>query len=522
MSMPTEAPDLAQTDRFRALVAKRFGLSFEDTKLDWLGRLLQRHAKVSNQTSEQFLLLIEAGVGDDALAPLLQELTVAETYFFRNADQFRALREAVLPDLLRAAKLGRRIRFLSAGCASGEEAYSIALTIEGLLPEASSSFSIRAVDLCAEVIARARRARYSAWSLRETGAEERDRWFRFDGGEWALHDAVCGAVSFEIGNLADANAAFWRGERYDVVFCRNVLMYFTPQGAQDVMVSIARCMAPGGYLFLGHAETLRGLSNQFDLMHSHGAFYYRRRSGQHALEPRVPLGEAPMPGAAPLALDAPTEGDDSWFDAINGAAERIRSLVDQANGASPGISAGPSFGLTPTPPPAASRTRALGGVFDLFLRERFAQALDLIHCLPAEMSGDLDVLLFRAVLLLHDGRIDAARDACERLLAADGMNAGAHYVLALCCEAGGDVAGATDRFQVAAYLDATFAMPHVHLGLLARRAGDLPAVRRELEQALALLQLEEPSRLLLFGGGFDRKTWATLCRAELKACEARS
>jgi chemotaxis protein methyltransferase CheR len=90
-------------------------------------------------------------------------------------------------------------------------------------------------------------------------------------------------------------------------------------------------------------------------------------------------------------------------------------------------------------------------------------------------------------------------------------------VLALCREGAGDYAGAAERDQVAVYLDPAFAMPRLHLGLLARRAGDHEAVRRELQQALALLQREDASRLLLFGGGFDRGALLALCRAELQA-----
>jgi chemotaxis protein methyltransferase CheR len=115
-----------------------------------------------------------------------------------------------------------------------------------------------------------------------------------------------------------------------------------------------------------------------------------------------------------------------------------------------------------------------------------------------------------------------AERACEQLLALDELNAGAHYLLALCREGAGDRGGAVSHDQTAVYLDPGFAMAHVHLGLLARRANDRNTARRELEQAILLLQREDASRLLLFGGGFSRDALMALCRAELSASGATS
>jgi chemotaxis protein methyltransferase CheR len=102
-----------------------------------------------------------------------------------------------------------------------------------------------------------------------------------------------------------------------------------------------------------------------------------------------------------------------------------------------------------------------------------------------------------------------------QLLERDELNTGAHYLLALCRESAGDRQGALDHDSAAVYLDPAFAMPRVHLGLMARRAGDSEGARRELGQALLLLKREEASRLLLFGGGFTRDALIALCRAEL-------
>jgi len=150
--------------------------------------------------------------------------------------------------------------------------------------------------------------------------------------------------------------------------------------------------------------------------------------------------------------------------------------------------------------------------------ERFNDALTQVADLPIEAERDPDTLLLRAMLLTHSSQFAAAEAVCRRLLEIDELNAGAHYALALCREGVGDREGAAEHDKVAVYLDPAFAMPRLHLGLLARHAGDKLAARRELAQALVLLKREDASRLLLFAGGFNREALTVLCRSALLAC----
>ena len=128
--------------------------------------------------------------------------------------------------------------------------------------------------------------------------------------------------------------------------------------------------------------------------------------------------------------------------------------------------------------------------------------------------------LLLAVLLTNQGELADAEQTCRRLLALDEMHAGAHYLMALCREHASDLAGAKEHDQSAIYLDPGFAMPHLHLGLLAKRSGEPVVARRELSHAQLLLTREDASRLLLFGGGFSREALTRLCRAELSSLGA--
>ena len=490
-----------QVESFRTVLASRLGLEFDDAKLAQLADVLRTRLDISGLQAGPYLACLQAEASRTELGAIAQELTVPETYFFRNIDHLHALREHVVPERVKAGGGDRGLRILSAGCASGEEPYSIAMMLHDLPHGQSPELSIRALDLNPAMVKKARQARYTNWAMRDTPPAMLQRWFRSEGREFVLDDRIRNAVKFEERNLNEDDADLWQPGAYDVIFCRNVLMYFTRSRAQAVVARIAHALAPGGYLFLGHAETLRGLSQAFHLRHTHGTFYYQRKD---ETEQELESASADVPGDAGPFLAAAVQGSDSWVEAIGKASERVRALTELK---------------TPDgSEPKASRRWHLGQALDLFQQERFAEALGLVQALPAAAARDPDVLLLRAVLLVHSGQLELAEDACHRLLGIDELNAGAHYAMALCREGAGDARGATDRDQRAAHLDPAFAMPRMHLGLLARRTGDREAAQRELSQAIVLLQREDASRLLLFGGGFGREALLALCRAELQAC----
>lgn len=494
-------------ERFRDAVVRRLGLYFDEAKLGFLGEVLQRRVETTELPLESYLAGLESYPGKGELGRLAEALTVGETFFFRNNDQFRAFAEVVVPERMRANATTRRLRFLSAGCASGEEAYTLAIVLRTIIADPTWHVTIRAVDANPAALKKAQAARYSAWSLRDTPIEIQRRWFRQGGRDAILDESIRTAVTFEERNLAVEDPELWQAESYDAIFCRNVLMYFTPDGMRAAMARISRSLVRGGYLFLGHAETMRGLSNDFHLRHGHDTFYYQRR--ERGDDATVDVDISSLPLSTP-AFVPPLFPDDSWVGAIGRASDRVAELS---------IRSAPVIAAARAAP--AAPTWNLGLALDLLQRERFADALSLIGQLPPASDRDPDVLLLQAVLLAHSGQPRQAAETALQLLAIDEMNAGANYVMALCFEDGGDRITAANHYRVAIYLDPTFAMPRLHLGILLRRAGSHEEARRELKEALVLLQREDPSRLLLFGSGFTRDALIALCQSELERCAAK-
>ncbi|HEX4612059.1 MAG TPA: CheR family methyltransferase [Urbifossiella sp.] len=505
----TGPPDRDLLDRFRDAVAQRLGLDFDDSKRPLLADVLVRQAaRTGGGDAAAYTHRLSAGLmRRDEAAQLAEELTVGETYFFRHPDQFRALTD-VVAGRPAAEPAGRRLHILSAGCASGDEAYSLAVLVRETVP-AAAGWDVRVVgiDVNPAAVARATRARYTAWSLRGCPDDFRQRYFRAADKEYVLDGAVHSMVSFEVRNLLDDAPDFWRPAAYDVIFCRNVLMYFTPAAMRAAVARLTHALAPGGHLFLGPAETLRGVSPDYHLRHTHDTFYYQRRPHAGATGAGPPAADAPA--AAPPEESWAAASDDSWVTAIGRASERITRLSRERHPPAPP-------GQPPAPPPGRVPAAGILAAREMLRQERYPDALSALVGLPAEAHGDPEALLLRAVILTHHGQVADADRLCHEILAGDELNAEARYLLALCLEHAGDFAAAAEQDRTAVYLDPRFAMPHLHLGRLGKRAGDHEAARRAFRQAAALLPAEDPSRLLLFGGGFSREMLLRLCEAEAR------
>ena len=499
----SEAIDSSMVERFRSIVEERTGLGFVPGKTDDLPALLHKRAAARALAAGEYLVRLERGELRDEVRALATHLTVAETYFFRNPTQFDAFRALAVRHMTQPETRQRPMRVLSAGCASGEEAYSLAIAAREVFAGSACSAKVVGVDLNPFVLERARKASYSEWSLRAVDADVRARWLHTHGAETTLDPSIQRAVEFIEGNLAQPDRELFGDADWDVIFCRNVLMYFSPERARAALASLTRALAPLGHLFLGHAETLRGLSHDFHLCHTHEAFYYQRKQPDTSHLPGVSL---PLAAAALTPRDeAPSHGAADWFADIERATTRVRGL-----------------GLAPAVVAEVARPGDLGAVLELMQRDRHTEALALLSTTSGAQTHDPDQLLIEATLLIHGNHFAAAEAVCERLLSIDELSAGANYVLALCREAAGDPERALHLDEVAAYLDPDFAMPHLHTGLLLRRIGKPEAARRALARAQALLAREDPARLAMFSGGFGRSALLALCSAEFSSQEGSS
>jgi chemotaxis protein methyltransferase CheR len=195
----------------------------------------------------------------DRLAPLI---TNNETYFFREAHHFDILVRHVIPERREALRT-RPLRLLSAGCSSGEEAYSIVIALQNAGLELSGiRWEVDACDLNPERIAQAREGVYDGGSLRACDDESRRRYFKEEGGRFRLRERHRKGVRFFQANLSAPNGTFGWGS-YDAILCRNMLIYFSDEAFGGAIGLFARSLGPGGYLLLGHSESLLDRATDF-------------------------------------------------------------------------------------------------------------------------------------------------------------------------------------------------------------------------------------------------------------------
>ncbi|GAB7037006.1 MULTISPECIES: protein-glutamate O-methyltransferase CheR [Catenuloplanes] len=462
-------PDL---HRLRALLAERLGMTFDEKRDDLLTEVLRTRAERHRMSERDYLDRLTADPERAELRALAEALTINETYFFRNIEQFHALAEEAIPERLKARASVRALRLLSVGCSSGEEPYTLAaVTAERVPPD--WHVSIVGLDINRAVLRRAATGRYGSWSLRETPASIRQRWFHPRDGGVEVDERLRARVHFVEHNVVNDDPVLWAHQSYDVIFCRNMLMYLTDEVRRGTIARITRALAPGGYLFLGHTDSLGSRPEGLEVRHTHGTFYYRRTAPAAAPQP---AGTAPAP-------------------------------VTRAQ---------------PAPPPTTSPMREYERALLLLRDERFQEALTAVESITEPESRLPRVRVLRGALLAHAGDTGRAAALCERLVAEDGLNADAHYVIGVCHEGDASPATAGRHHQLAAYLDPGFAMPRMRLGMLAKQTGDRQTAARELDRAVTLLRGETDERILLFGGGFGRQSLIALCRSELQAVGAVS
>lgn len=264
----------------RDLVSERLGVWFgPESRLSLERRLRERLVVHGLPTFGDYYQLLKYGPTTDTEWEEASELlTTHETYFFREDYQLRAFENEVLPMVAERAKARRRLHLWSAGCSTGEEAYTIAILVldSGLF----DGWDVRVYgsDLSKRCIAAARRGVYGPASFRTTSSEAKEKWFvpvHEAGSAFSVAPQVRALCHFGQMNLLDEERTHLVG-RCDVIFCRNVVIYFDPPARKRVIEMFYDRLVPGGVLLLGHAESLLNVSTAFELLHLKEDLVYRK------------------------------------------------------------------------------------------------------------------------------------------------------------------------------------------------------------------------------------------------------
>lgn len=274
--MATESPKMSSEELalFNELISHRFGIHFPEHKREILETRLAIRLQANHvRRFIDYYLLLQYDF-DREIGPLTQAITNNESYFFREIQQFNALDLALLDELESQGKRGK-LRFLSAGCSSGEEPYTLNIFLREPIRGVRRDLEIDAYDLDIRHLNKAKRGVYRPNSLRALTPQQTKLYFAaLDDGTFELRSRFRQGVHFHHGNLLDPNSL--PGRTYDVVFCRNVLIYFTDRAMQAAIENFTHKVRLGGLLFLGHSESIIGLHPKFQAERIGQSIAYRR------------------------------------------------------------------------------------------------------------------------------------------------------------------------------------------------------------------------------------------------------
>ena len=326
----------------RELFNQHGGLYFgPESRLSMERRLRERVVMLSlHSFGDYYAYLRSNSRGRAELDEAIDVITVNETYFFREDYQLRALKNEIVPMLVNSGAAKTRLSIWSAGCSTGEEVYSIAIVAReaGLL--GGREVRVLGSDISRRCVVAARKGVYSASSFRVTPPETKRRYFveRADGAH--VVDELRALCQFGHLNLLDASRAAVVG-RVDIIFCRNVLIYLDEASRRKVIETFYERLIPGGFLLLGHSESLLNVSTAFELVHLREDLIYRKPAARLRVSASQALAaiEAARGGASvSLTLTAPT-GDD-----LNPAP--LGAAPDAAGAGAAGTPDGPTSGRT--------------------------------------------------------------------------------------------------------------------------------------------------------------------------------
>lgn len=414
------------------LVEARTGMRFAGSRQSELAtRAARVFAESGCPTWQAYLESVSAPSANGAFERLVEALTVGETYFFRHRAYFDMLEREVLPEIIARRRQMRHLRLWCAGCATGEEAYSLAILVRRVLPDPDEwRVSILGTDLNREYLTRARAGIYSQWSFRETDAAFRNAYFTPEGTRYRIRPEFRRLVRFEHLNLAsDDYPSAARGiAGLDVILCRNVLLYFSPELARQVVGRLREALVPDGWLMLGPSDPLPGLMGDFEMHSAHNAVAYRRTP------------------AALLALPEPSS---------------------TAIGAHPGlVRRSPLDEVRP----------GLGGESPSVSKQEMSAGADWREALRASQA------------CADRGALDEAEAHCQQAIARAPLQAEAHYLFGTLRQARGDDAAALAAFRRALYADPAFIPALLGQAAVHRKSGAQDRASRALIRAKRLLQ----------------------------------
>lgn len=445
---------------FIELVNERTGIRVREQDYGEFARKIgQRMTKLRIPRPEDYYTYL-TGMGEQSRQEW-QELTViltnVESYFFRDHGQFRLLEQVLLPRLIAAKRREKRLRIWSAGCSTGEEPYSLAILLRQLLAhEPGWQYQVLGTDINPMALDRARQGYYPQWSLRSLSPVIQQRYFQPCGEGFQLDGEIRAMVQFDTFNLAQPMAQQMTIAQIDLIVCRNVFIYFSPNAITTALGTFRQALAPHGYLMTGHAELYGQDLTAFQSHLFPESVIYQQRD-RDAVSPPTPLLLPGIPASRPRP-------------------------------APPGIV---PMAMSPAAPPPSLVDLLTEAEFCL-QQKNYQRSRQKIEAVLAQDGHNFAAHLLKAQLEANSGKYEAAIATCQQALTLEPLSISIYYLMAQIAEEQGDNEGAKQLFKKIIYLEPTAILAYYELSQLYEQEGNPSRGQKMRQTALALLQQLPP------------------------------
>ena len=541
MSISIEDKDI---ELFQDLICRKSGIYLNGSGLDTLraGLYARVESKGFVSPSRYYGYLCFHPEGQQELEELISYITINETYFFRNAGHFAALRNHVLVKLMEdKAKSGGVIRIWSAGCSTGEEPYSIAMAVMDVAAKkdaASLRVSILGTDVDKEALAKAERGIYGERALRVTEDKYKSRYFNCRVADYEdkkiypflavgdptyeIDKTLRDIVRFKSFNLMETQypkPPAEPGGGWDIIFCRNVVIYFNKESLSHVASSFANVLSNNGYLFMGHSETLDGVTDEFSLVELGGAYVYVKKQASPGWKDAA---KGRRGDAANLHVPAsPLKAKPSVPPSPGSPRTRGR------------VAPSPRRPIAPSPqkPERMFRTkRELPEDTELIYRE----AVELFaHEQPAFASAALSKIetyieskpedarghLLAGKIYADRGNYEGAVDEFEKSIKLEPLLTEAHYLLGVIYQTLGQTSSAIDEFKKSVYIDRDCVLPYFSMACIYQSNSMRDDALREFTNAVRILEKLQDDEIIQYSGGLTVRLLTQICQKNIQALE---
>jgi len=496
---------------FKNLIRERCGLCFEDSRTACLSKGLR--SRMEQTGIDSYPKYLDCLMYDrDEFHCLVNLLTVNETYFFREPVHLQLLTDRVIPELLAQKKTEKKIRIISAGCSTGEEPYSLVIAVMEKYGAAAKTFcTVVGADIDGDAVHRAEKGVYNTLSFRSLSEDLRERYFEpLPGNLYRIKDYIRERVEFRILNLLnDDYPPEFSGT--DVIFYRNVSIYFEPAAQKHIFTKLAGLLNDNGYLFVSSTETLSHNIGVLSLVETDGIFFYEKRVGvciDERRAPPAPKGNTEagfaLPGRSFRVMQERPERQAS----LTGAMEQKEVLSSGFTGNNERRTGSPSL---------------FNDALSLAKEKRYGEALEKTESLIGQDQAFIKAYSLKAGILINMQRLEEAEAVCLKGIDRDLWYLEGYLLLGLISRIRNDEEGAFRRFKEALYIQSSCWLAHFYLADIHASRGEVEKACREYEIVMKILTKGDMADhgLTFFPLSFPAENMAHLCSHNLAELRKR-